>query len=326
MNLEIKKFIKKFIKKESFIYKLWLRYVYKIRSHSTVVIELTDRCNLACSYCPKSKGIGIGSKIIPHSDFIKMYDNLSIGTNPRLVSLVGFGEPLINKDLYKAVKYTKEKTPKAIISVTTNGILYTPTLAQKLSDAGLNQMIVSLNLTSKETYLKYNLDDYFDTILENLKGISQIKANIRTKIIVQVLDLKENRENLKEIEDWLISLGYEFQLKPFLNWGGEFDAEKENNKFKNIRRYPCANVEQYLWLHLNGDVQVCCSVYPNKDSRLIIGNIFQQTAKEIINGKKYEEIKRLNSENCLVSIDECKNCNAWAETPNFYIKIFNKWR
>jgi len=322
---KIKSFIKDRLDKNGLIYKIWLRYVYKVRPHSTVVIELTDRCNLACSYCPKSKGIGLGSKIVDHDTFVKIYDNLIKGVNPKLVSLVGFGEPLINKNLYKAVQYVNKKTPKTTISITTNGILYTKSLAKKMSDSGLNQMIVSLNLTTKEIYIKYNLDDYFDTVMKNLEEISEIKDQIDTHIIVQILDLNENKPYLEEIKRKIEDWGFEFSLKPFINWGGEFDAEEENDRFLNIERYPCANIEQYLWIHLNGNVQACCTVFPKEDSKLIIGNIFEETGGEIVKGKKYKELQKLNCTDCLVSVDECKNCNAWAETPNIYVKIGKRW-
>ena len=98
--MNIKKYIKSFIGSESFIYRIYLFYVYRMRRPSTVVIELTDRCNLACTYCPKSQGIGVGSTIVSHEDFVKMYDNLSNGVRPKLVSLVGFGEPLLNKNIH----------------------------------------------------------------------------------------------------------------------------------------------------------------------------------------------------------------------------------
>lgn len=289
------------------------------------VIETTDRCNLACSYCPKSKGIGIGSRVIEHEQFVKIYDNLTNGVRLKFVSLVGFGEPLINKNIHQAVEYVKQKTPKATISITTNGILYDFNMAKKLSDAGLSQMIVSLNLATKEIYLKYNLEDYFDRIMNNLKSIAENKKQIKTKIFVQLLDIQDNRPYINTIQELIESFGFNFILKPFLNWGGEIEIKNENSKFKVMERYPCANIEQYLWVHLNGDVQVCCVVIPKSNSELIIGNILKQTAKEILNGNQYKKLEELNSTVCLSCIDECKECNAWAEIPNIYLKIGNKW-
>lgn len=309
------------------IYKLYLRYKYKIKPYNSVVVELTDKCNLECSYCPKGHGIGIGKSFLDIDDFKAIFDKLNRELNLKEIILVGFGEPLLYKNIVEAIEYIYSKNSKIYTYLTTNGILYDANMAKKLSEAGLKQITVSLNFVDKDSYIKYNRSDFFDRVYSNLNEISKLE-NIKTKIIVQILDLPCNKYKIQEYKNLIEKKwGFEFQLQPFINWGGQIENSNfVDYKKSKIERYPCAHIERNLIIQTNGDVRVCCIAMPINAKHLTIGNIFEvKNIRSIIKGDRLKKLKEKNYIDCLADLPLCKDCDAWKSIPNFYFKFNNRW-
>ena len=99
--------------------KLILRYHYLYGHKKGLTIEITDRCNLKCTYCPKSLDIGVKGSHIDWDVFVKAYRGRREEGRIDVVNLVGFGEPLLYPDLVKAIRYIKTNEKKTKICVTT---------------------------------------------------------------------------------------------------------------------------------------------------------------------------------------------------------------
>lgn len=322
-----KNLVKFFIK--SLFYKFYLRYRYKIKPYESAVIELTDKCNLECSYCPKGYGIGIGNSFLDIDKFKSIFDKLNKDLNLKELILVGFGEPLLYKNMVFALEYVYSKNKNIYTYLTTNGILYTASIAKKLSDAGLRQITISLNFVDQESYLKYNKSDFFERVFNNLKEVSKLE-NMKTRIIIQLLDLPANKNRIDEYKKLIENeWGFEFQLQPFVNWGGQLDSDELlniQNERNNIKRYPCAQIERSLIIQTDGSVRACCIAMPINAKHLTIGNITEvDSVYEIINGEKLKKLKDKNMKTCLSDFPTCDKCDAWKNIPNIYLKINNKW-
>lgn len=81
-------------------------------------VELTSRCNLSCTYCPRPKV----SRDIPFWLFRKIVDEASLH-GKRSFSLHLFGEPLLYPKIIEAVRYLKRHGHTVVL--TTNG-MYLP--------------------------------------------------------------------------------------------------------------------------------------------------------------------------------------------------------
>jgi radical SAM protein with 4Fe4S-binding SPASM domain len=79
-----------------------------------VVIEVTGRCNLSCSFCYRGKDSSIDI-----SDTTRLLDQVA-DVEPYFINLSG-GEPLIYKDVFKLAKKLKNYCHKLLL--TTNGTL-----------------------------------------------------------------------------------------------------------------------------------------------------------------------------------------------------------
>lgn len=100
-------------------------------------VIITRRCNLSCGYCTEYDDF---SPPVPFEEIKTWIDALH---RLRVVntSLLG-GEPLMHPQIAEIVAYSNRKNQ---VSITTNGFLLTKELIEKLNDAGLSNMEVSID-------------------------------------------------------------------------------------------------------------------------------------------------------------------------------------
>ncbi|MFC1809255.1 radical SAM protein, partial [Candidatus Omnitrophota bacterium] len=111
-------------------------------------IEVTTRCNLACSMCATSffdkKRADISLKT-----FMKLRSVF-----PYLLSayLYGIGEPLLHPDLPEMVDTLIDEGVN--VGIITNGILINKQMAEKWIERGLYKLSISIDGATKKTYEK----------------------------------------------------------------------------------------------------------------------------------------------------------------------------
>lgn len=123
-----------------------------------VLVQLTNKCNMRCSFCDFWPNVAPRSEELTVSDYQRLSRELKeLGTF--LVSIEG-GEPLVRPDLVPIVKALSEHHITALF---TNGWLLTRELAQRLFDAGLVHANVSIDYPDAARHdAKRGLEGAFD--------------------------------------------------------------------------------------------------------------------------------------------------------------------
>lgn len=144
-------------------------------------ISVTDRCNLACSYC-----VTTNVSYIPHGEILSFEEILTVAraavkTGIKKIRLTG-GEPLVRKDIVKLVDYLARIDGLKDLSLTTNGILLDG-LAEELYRAGLKRINISLDTLDAARYRTItgggDLNRVLDGIEAALKtGYDPVKINV----------------------------------------------------------------------------------------------------------------------------------------------------
>jgi MoaA/NifB/PqqE/SkfB family radical SAM enzyme len=100
---------------------------------------------------------------------------------PRLrrVVLHGIGEPLLNPELGRMIRYLKGRG--AYVLFNSNGLLLRGYKAQDLASSGLDELRVSIDGGTPETYRTVRGVDGFDRILENLRRFAALKTTLGTE-------------------------------------------------------------------------------------------------------------------------------------------------
>ncbi|MFX1256858.1 MAG: radical SAM/SPASM domain-containing protein [Promethearchaeota archaeon] len=285
----------------------WIKRSIKINKGfpKTIIIENTNHCNSKCDFCPHSTMKR--KKGVMNLDLFKKIIDECAENNVSTVSLSGFGEPLIDKIIFVKTKYAKQKGIP-LVRFVTNGSLLTPEASKKLIDAGLDEISISLEGFEKETYEKYRKGLNFDTIMYNLKSLKQLRRDKKKpKIILTTIDMEEDGGNIKKHKKIFKDIYDIIFIKKLADWAGQ---KSEYAQDFVSRKIPC----NYLWTHFNiawnGDVCLCCR--DSCECRVILGNVKQNSIKEIWHGSKYEKYRKAQFEGRdIFPCNECKYNPIW---------------
>lgn len=164
-------------------------YPYKLTIESTAI------CNLKCTTCPQNymkrkKGH------LKFEVFKKIYDDIK----PPYVNLSGFGEPLLNPELFKIIKYAKNHG--SFVKVDTNGMLLNNENINKLLDTKIDIVSNSIDGMDKKTYEGIRKGAKFETVIQNLKNLVAARNKRKSKSEVHIY-LVLQKKNFKQFPDFI---------------------------------------------------------------------------------------------------------------------------
>ncbi|TMJ53880.1 MAG: radical SAM protein [Alphaproteobacteria bacterium] len=157
-------------------------------------LEVTNRCNLLCTTCPRTY-----EELEPPADvswdlFTSIVDQL-----PDLVRAVlhGVGEPMLVANLPRMVRYLKERGVYVLFN--TNGTVLSERNGRALIDAGLDELRVSLDASNRESFKAIRGKDYFGRIIRNVRAFRELQERegyTRPQVSIWLTGLKETVEQL----------------------------------------------------------------------------------------------------------------------------------
>lgn len=122
-------------------------------------ISVIDRCNFRCQYCMPADQFGDDFEFLPKSallsyEEIERLAKIFVSLGVEKIRLTG-GEPLLRRDIPILVQKLSVISDLKDIALTTNGVLL-PKLADRLKEAGLKRVNVSLDTLNDELFGKIN--------------------------------------------------------------------------------------------------------------------------------------------------------------------------
>ncbi len=286
-------------------------------SPPVVMIEPTNICNLQCPLCPSGNGTLKRKKgYMDLKVFKKIIDNIE--KTAFMVVLWNQGEPYLNKDFSKMVKYASDKGLFTLVS--TNGNI--DYKAEEIINSGLDSMIVSLDGTTQETYNKYRINGKLDKVLEGVKKIVAAKKKLNKSnplLRWQFLVMKHNEHEIEKIKQ--LSKEYEvdnLELKSVQIYSKE-DVHKflpENTKYRRYKvngdnfelKFGIKNRCRRIWtnavVNWDGEVAICCF---DKDGEYKVGNVMDTGLNQLWKNNKIMKIRNQILED-RKQIPICRNC------------------
>lgn len=256
-----------------------------------VYVEITNRCNLNCSFCLKSKR---EKKSLSTDEFKHILCEIKPYT--KYLYLHVLGEPLIHQNIND---FIEEASHNFYINLTTNGYLINNLKINKI-----RQINISLH-SFNEIYNK-SFDEYINDILNYAD-----KNNQRTYINYRLW------ASSKYYEDIIIKLEEHYKTKidsknknikladnVYLNFDHEFVWPQDSSESVDIN-YKCYALKDHIAILSNGDIVPCCL---DGDGKILLGNIFKEDLKSVISSEKFNKMK--DELSCGIrSNDLCKKCN-----------------
>ncbi len=149
-------------------------------------ISVTDRCNFRCPYCMPAEIFGESYQFLPREEILTFEEihrlaRISVRLGVNKVRITG-GEPLLRTQLPVLIGMLAAIPGLDDLTLTTNGYLL-PQQAQRLKDAGLKRITVSLDTLDEEVFKVMNGRGLgVDRVLQGIEaaaaaGLSPIKIN-----------------------------------------------------------------------------------------------------------------------------------------------------
>lgn len=164
-------------------------------------VSVTDRCNLRCTYCMPEEGV----KLLDHKDILSFEEitkiiKIAVNKGIDKIRLTG-GEPLVRHGIIDLVSMISKIKGIKDFGMTTNGI-YLHEYAQKLKDAGLQRINISLDTLDPVQYKNITRGGNIDDVL---KGIEAAKKAKLTPIKINcVVRNSSGDENAKQVNNFCI--------------------------------------------------------------------------------------------------------------------------
>ena len=314
---------------------------YAILRPSNIAISMTNRCNskcLTCSYwknCSTERELStpewkeIITKIRNWYGFFHF--------------AIGGGEPLMRKDLCDVINHAVNIGSHP--SVITNGLLLSKERILALLDAGLREIVLSLNGIKPETHdFTRGVPGSFNQIMKAIDELRQLNGN--TVIGIATVLMGYNIDEAVDLVRWakenalsritFQALFFETGNKAYEeNWhedsvlwpsknGSYSEVIDELIRLKEAG-YPIANPTEQLehfkayFLNPNREIPITCKigihgffVEPTGEVKLCylfdpMGDLLKDSPKDIWNSKKAREIRKLIKK-CKLNC-RLKNCN-----------------
>jgi MoaA/NifB/PqqE/SkfB family radical SAM enzyme len=157
-------------------------------------LEVTNRCNLLCTTCPRTY-----EELEPPADMSWELFASIVDQVPDLARAVlhGVGEPMLVANLPRMVRYLKDRS--AYVLFNTNGTLLGARHGRALIDARLDELRVSLDASNSESFKAIRGRDYFGRILRNVRAFRELQeraGNTTPRVSVWLTGLRETVEQL----------------------------------------------------------------------------------------------------------------------------------
>ncbi len=168
--------------------------------------DITHRCNLQCAHCRSTEFYAsrqVGDLSL--ADNIKIAQELRLN-GVRRVHFLG-GEPLLRTDFPDLVGYMG--TLGIECSVNTNGTLLTKTVAERLIDAGISVITVSLDGPDAPSNDAVRGKGVFDPVCKNIKQLTQLIASRgkTTRVVIACTLVRGNAGKLRSMSQLAKDLG-----------------------------------------------------------------------------------------------------------------------
>ncbi len=195
-------------------------------------VSVTERCNFRCQYCMPEKPFSW----VPREELLtyeELFEFIKVAIDKGInkVRVTG-GEPLLRDGLENFIRMISEYKEGLDLALTTNGYLL-PKVAQKLADAGLKRINISLDSLKEEVAAKIAQKNVLKTVL---KGIEAARV-AGLKIKINCVPLKGiNESEIIDLLEFCKERGYEIRFIEYMenDYASKYAKGLDSVEIQNI--------------------------------------------------------------------------------------------
>jgi radical SAM protein with 4Fe4S-binding SPASM domain len=283
----------------------------------SISAELTNNCNLKCPEC--SAGSGQMARNRGFMD-IGLFKKAIEELKPYLynINLYFQGEPMLHPLFFSFI----ENCRGIYSTVSTNGHFLSPDNSEKIVKSGLGKLIISLDGTDQDSYSAYRINGDLESVTTGISLVSEAKFRNRSpiKLEIQLLVNRFNEHQVPKARALAKKLRASLSLKSMQiinkeNTGLWLPVNRKYRRYemvdgKYVNKNSLPNRCARLWFNpvitWDGKVISCCF---DKDAEHIMGDLSQESFREIWNGPRYRVFRRaILKDRSMTEI--CRNCTS----------------
>ena len=262
----------------------------EIKNLTSLIIEPTNTCNLRCTFCFVTEGMNREEGFMDFGLFKKIIDDA-----PGLEHLCmhNWGEPLLNKDIFRMFDYAAQSGVKHIV-MNTNGTLLTDKMIDRIVASPLSVIRFSID-GSAETFKKIRGVD-LDKIETNILKLKNKKDALRPELGMGVVFTVEE-ETEEDVEAYVAhweTIVDHVRMQPKLIQSPRQDVCPE----------PFGKDYGKLVVLWDGTVIPCCVDY---NATLALGNAWTDKVMDLWQGAAIEQLRQQHLAGKFPGV--CVNCN-----------------
>ncbi len=145
-------------------------------------ISVTERCNFRCQYCMPEKPFSwVPKENLLTFEELFLFVKVAIDGGVTKIRLTG-GEPLLREDLDKFIQMISDYKPDIDLALTTNAYLL-PEAAQRLKDAGLKRLNISLDSLKADVAAKIAGKDVLPQVLKGIDKALEVGLKVKINMV-----------------------------------------------------------------------------------------------------------------------------------------------
>lgn len=208
-----------------------------VRPPVCLYLEVTNRCNLLCTTCPRTY-----EELEPPADMSWELFQSIVDQVPDLVRAVlhGVGEPMLVANLPRMVRYLKDRGVYVLFN--TNGTVLSERNGRALIAAGLDELRVSLDASNRESFKAVRGRDYFTRIVRNVRAFRELQereGHTKPQVSAWLTGLRETVRELPEFVKLAADIGIKevyLQRLVFFDQSAIGKARPDQTLFEQLTR------------------------------------------------------------------------------------------
>lgn len=287
---------------------------------SQILMDITEICNLACTHCPHASFVQSRHYSGRHMDpdlNDKMVEEVRLHGQGKTqyIRYAANGEPLVHPNGYDMIE-TAVKHSGVYVTLTTNGKIMNEKRTQRLLEAGVHMIDISIDAFKPETYAKIrvkgNLKVTRNHVLRLLQWVRESGGG--TKVVVSFVEQPDNSSEVADFESYWRDQGVDaVVIRRLHSCSGAFAPLADMRRKQQLQqsRKPCLYPWERIVVNARGDLAFCPSDWVHGS---YLANYRDTSIRATWQGEFYQRLRRAHLENDYASHAFCGACPDWKST------------
>lgn len=280
-----------------------LETVIPLRTPFIINIDPCDTCNFQCKFCPTGdrklmkRTNGRGHGIMELDLYKKIIDDIcAFEDKVKVIRLYKDGEPLLNPHFAEMVRYAKQSSCCDRVDTTTNASLLNHEVSDRIIEAGLDRINISIEGVNEEQYLDFSrYSIHYDRLVDEIRYFYEHKSN--TEMIVKTNGDILTEEQKQQFYDTFGDITDGIFIESIMDCWPAFEQKKvEVNQSRGIygqrirEVLVCPYVFYSIPVNSDGTVSLC---FLDWKRELLLGDTKTEKLTDIWEGKALREYQEL---------------------------------